>query len=51
MTALTISNGNISVLASYEGLEGLNVFINGGHIIVHAEDDGINSAAVQIRAA
>lgn len=42
--ALTISNGNINVLASYEGLEGLNVFINGGHIIVHAEDDGINSA-------
>ena len=42
---LTISNGAITVLNSYEGLEGRIVNISGGFISVKADDDGINGTA------
>ncbi|MDR3050152.1 MAG: carbohydrate-binding domain-containing protein [Oscillospiraceae bacterium] len=42
--ALTISGGSINVTKSYEGLEGTNVSISSGTIVVHSTDDGINAA-------
>lgn len=39
---LTIDNGTITVLNSYEGLEGTKVVINGGDISIISSDDGIN---------
>lgn len=41
---LTISGGKITVSKSYEGLEGLNIYISGGEIDVTASDDGLNAA-------
>ena len=40
---LTISDGDITVLQSYEGLEGHLIYIDGGTISVTASDDGINA--------
>ncbi len=42
---LTISSGTVSVINSYEGLEGTNVIISGGNITVISSDDGINGTA------
>lgn len=39
---LTINNGNISVINSYEGMEGTSVNILGGNVSVISKDDGIN---------
>lgn len=39
----TINNGEITVTESYEGLEGHQVIINDGTIVITASDDGINS--------
>lgn len=40
-----ISGGNLSVISSYEGIEGHNVEILGGNISVVSLDDGINGTA------
>ena len=44
-TGLTINGGTISVLKSYEGLEGKAITINAGTIRVASSDDGINAAS------
>ena len=40
--SLVINNGDVSVINSYEGLEGTSVKITGGNVSVIAKDDGIN---------
>lgn len=42
--ALVIDGGIIHIAASFEGLEGATVDINGGEITLKASDDGINAA-------
>ena len=42
---LTIADGTVSVLNSYEGLEGTRVIISGGNVTVVSSDDGINGTA------
>lgn len=41
---LTFTGGTVNVNESYEGLEGLHIFITGGDINITASDDGINAA-------
>lgn len=41
---LIISAGTIDITESYEGLEALDVQVNGGNISLVASDDGINAA-------
>jgi len=41
---LTISDGEINILSSYEGLEGNQIAISGGTTYVVATDDGINAS-------
>lgn len=41
---LTFQNGTVDITKSYEGIEGCNVVINGGDLLVTATDDGINAA-------
>ncbi len=41
---LTVTNGKINITKSYEGLEGLNIVVDGGDITIVASDDGINAA-------
>lgn len=43
-TALTIDGGTIDIVKSNEGLEGMNIDINGGDISITASDDGINAS-------
>ena len=43
-TALVITGGSITVVTSYEGLEGDSIDITGGDIDVTASDDGLNAA-------
>lgn len=43
-TALTVTNGTIKITNSYEGLEAVNILINGGDISLIATDDGLNAA-------
>ena len=40
-----INGGKVTVLTSYEGIEGAYVEIGGGEIDVYATDDGINAAS------
>lgn len=40
-----VSGGTVSVLNSYEGIEGNSVIISGGYISINASDDGINGTA------
>lgn len=47
-TTMTIDNGTINILDSYEGLEAVNITINGGDITLYADDDGINAVAGDI---
>ena len=44
---LVVENSSIQISASYEGLEGMNVTINGENtnIVSNSEDDGINAAS------
>jgi hypothetical protein len=41
---LNVSDGNINVLSSYEGLEANLIELSGGTIYVKASDDGVNAA-------
>ncbi|MCM1089401.1 MAG: carbohydrate-binding domain-containing protein [Butyrivibrio sp.] len=43
-TQLVIAGGNINVVESYEGLEGMSIEIVGGEIAVRSSDDGLNAA-------
>ncbi|MBO5564730.1 MAG: carbohydrate-binding domain-containing protein [Lachnospiraceae bacterium] len=43
-TALLITEGDIDIQESYEGLEGDTVDVTGGNIDIKASDDGINAA-------
>lgn len=43
-TTMTVSGGTINIHSSYEGVEGLNVNITGGRLIINSSDDGINAA-------
>lgn len=43
---LIISDGTVSVINSYEGLEGNFVKIEGGNVSVISKDDGINATSV-----
>lgn len=43
--ALEITGGNISILHSYEGLEGESIKITDGTVHVVASDDGLNAAS------
>lgn len=43
-SSLRIVGGNVTVVKSYEGLEGQTVEISGGNIEVTSSDDGINAA-------
>ncbi len=40
-----IKGGNVGVVNSYEGIEGMKVFVSGGETSVYAKDDGVNSTA------
>lgn len=42
---LLISNGNVNITNSYEGLEGQFIEIAGGNVSVVSSDDGLNSGA------
>lgn len=50
-TYLTISGGTISVLTSYEGLEGCRIAVSGGTITVFATDDGLNACTGSVASA
>lgn len=41
---LTVASGNIGISESYEGLEALDIVIEGGDIKLTASDDGLNAA-------
>lgn len=45
---LTIDGGSITIIKSYEGLEGAGIYINGGDISLYASDDGINAAGYAV---
>lgn len=40
---LIVDDGEINIIKSYEGLEGVKITLNGGNINVKASDDGINA--------
>ncbi len=40
-----INGGNVDVENSYEGVEGLQVFVSGGNVSIYAKDDGMNATA------
>ncbi len=41
---LTVTAGTINITESYEGLEALHVYVQGGDITLVASDDGLNAA-------
>lgn len=41
---LIIQEGEMEITQSYEGLEALNIYLNGGTVKITASDDGINAA-------
>lgn len=44
---LTVAAGVVNVETSYEGLEAHKVYVQGGELEIHANDDGINAAGGQ----
>ena len=42
---LSVTAGTVSVINSYEGIEGTNVNISGGYLSANSKDDGINATA------
>ncbi len=40
-----IKGGRVDIENSYEGVEGLQIFVSGGNVSVYAKDDGMNSTA------
>lgn len=44
-SCLTVENGEINIVKSYEGIEAKKITIDGGEIRVTAEDDGMNAAS------
>ena len=44
---LTVSSGVMNIKTSYEGLEAHKVYVRGGELEIHAQDDGINAAGGQ----
>jgi hypothetical protein len=42
---VTVNNGTINIVTSYEGIEGNIININGGKTYVYATDDGLNACA------
>ena len=40
---LHINGGNINVIKSVEGIEGIQIYINGGKTVINASDDGVNA--------
>ena len=42
---VSVLSGTINILDSYEGIEGLQVIVDGGTVNITANDDGINVAA------
>lgn len=42
--SLTVTAGTVNITECYEGLEALNIEIQGGEITLTAEDDGLNAA-------
>ena len=44
-SVLSIEGGSVTVVKSYEGLEGNVVKVSGGEVKVYATDDGVNAAA------
>jgi len=40
---LQIDGGNVTILKSYEGLEGNSILISGGEVAIKSNDDGINA--------
>jgi hypothetical protein len=43
-TSLEINGGDITIVKSYEGIESMDISLNGGTLHVTASDDGINAA-------
>lgn len=43
-STLTINNGTIHITKSYEGIEGIDINVNGGNIYVVSSDDGFNAS-------
>lgn len=43
-SVMTINSGDIRISKCYEGIESMNIVINGGDIHIVASDDGINGA-------
>ena len=42
---VTINDGSINVVKSYEGIEGNQIIFNGGSTFVYAKDDGLNAGS------
>ncbi len=43
--AVYVKGGSLDIENSYEGVEGLQVFISGGNVCICAKDDGMNATA------
>ncbi len=43
---VSVKGGNIEIVNSYEGVEGLRIVVSGGNVFVYAKDDGMNATAL-----
>ena len=41
---LNITGGNINILTAYEGIEGNQIYFDGGNVYVYSTDDAVNAA-------